>query len=179
MALMIERGIIYMKLIRKAQIEQELCNASRDFLKEAYNLDLTIPIKVNRRLITSLGRFRHYKSDHKKRPLSIELSGKLLEFGTTEQIISTLKHELIHYALYMLDRPYKDGQATFESELKKHDSCSTGTQAVSIKTYVYTCGCQEYSSYINRYSKGYRCSTCGNDITLSYVNEPQALRRII
>lgn len=168
-----------MKQITKRQLELELNNSATEFLKEFYDINLQIPIKVNKRLITSLGRFRYYKSESKKRPLSIELSGRLLEYGTADQIISTLKHECIHYALYMLDKPHKDGQATFENELKKHSSCSTGTQKVSIKTYVYTCGCSEFKSYTNRYSKGYRCRTCGNDISLSHVNEPQPLRKII
>lgn len=168
-----------MKKIEKKLLELELVGSATAFLKECYDIDLQIPIKVNKRLITSLGRFRYYKSESKKRPLSIELSGKLLEYGTADQIISTLKHECIHYALYMLDKPHKDGQPTFENELKKHSACSTGTQKVSIKTYVYTCGCSEYKSYTNRYSKGYHCSKCGNDISLCYVNEPQPLRKII
>lgn len=167
------------KKIQRSQIEQELTTISKEFIKESYGITLDIPIKVNKRLSSALGRFRYYRSESKKRPLSIELSGRLLEYGTTEQILSTLKHECIHYALYMLDKPYKDGQATFENELKKHNSCSTGTQKVSTKRYIYSCGCQEFESFTNRYSKNYRCRSCGNDITLSYVYEPPKIRKII
>lgn len=167
------------KQIKRSEIEQELCKVSQEFIKKSYGIDLIIPIKVNKRLSTVLGRFRHYRSESKKRPLDIELSGRLLEYGSTEQIISTLKHECIHYALYMLGRPYKDGHPVFESELKKHNSYSTRTQRISTKRYIYSCGCQKFESLTNRYAKNYRCRSCGNDITLSYVDEPQPLRKIV
>lgn len=166
-----------MEKIRREIIEQELTTASKEFLLKSYGIDLIIPIKVNKRLKTTLGRFRHYRNTNK--PVDIELSGRLLEYGTIEQILSTLKHECIHYALYMLNKPYKDGQATFENELKKHNANSTGTQRLVDKRYIYACGCREYESYTNRYSKNYYCRTCDNQLRLKYIDEPTPIRKIV
>src|SRR5690625_1649013 len=81
---------------------QELEEFSIDFLASNYDLAFTIPIKRNNRLTRALGRYRHYLSGN---PINIELSGRLLDYGTKETILDTLKHELIHHALHMLKKP--------------------------------------------------------------------------
>lgn len=94
----------------------------RNFLREAYNLDLNVPISINSDLSRILGRFIFTENNTNNR---IEFSERLIKHGTEQQIISVLKHECIHLALYTLGRDYKDGQKEFESELVKHGSDST------------------------------------------------------
>lgn len=114
---------------------KELTQIAKDFLRDAYGLKLTIPLKRNNRLRTTQGR---YVMKYNYTPVRIELSGYTLDYGTEEAIIGVLKHECIHYALHQLGKPYKDGTAVFEAELKKHGAPTTGTCFIG-KLYTFTC----------------------------------------
>src|SRR5690606_36337069 len=76
-----------------------------EFLQTCYGLELHIPILVNRRLKRVLGRFALKGG----RPFAIELSADLLQYQERHVIVDVLKHECIHYACYMLGKPYRDG----------------------------------------------------------------------
>ena len=93
------------------------------FLKENYGLELRIPIFRNNRLRRAMGVYKTVTIDNT--PCSIELSGQLLDYATEKVIDQVLKHELIHYALHVLGRPYKDGHPIFENELVKHNSITS------------------------------------------------------
>lgn len=108
-----------MKLFRTQNSLEDMC---REFLIKEYGVSLTIPVKINNRLSRTLGRFVISAGGINNR---IEFAGRLLKYGTDKQVISVLKHECIHYALYELKRDFKDGQKDFENELIKHNSDST------------------------------------------------------
>jgi hypothetical protein len=90
---------------------------ARKFLKETYGLELNIPININSRLSRALGRFRHYPRTGQ--PLDIEISRSVIENHGEEATIDVLKHELVHYALFTLNKPFADGHPVFENELKR------------------------------------------------------------
>lgn len=121
---------------------------TRRFLKDNYNLELAIPVAINSRLTTTLGQFVHTRNKHtgERKPVRLEFSKKFLENGKLEDILSTIRHESIHLALFILDKPYKDGMPLFESELKKHGANSTGTTELLIErnVRVYKCNCDEF-----------------------------------
>lgn len=135
----------------------------KNFLRKEYGLNVFFPIERNNRLRRTLGIFRYTQS----RPLAIEFSGFFLENGREDQILSTMKHECIHYALFTLGRDFRDGDTDFENELRKHGARSTGTQHVSRKQKIvyYSCGCQMFPEK-RRYNRGiiYDCATCGNEL---------------
>lgn len=103
---------------------EEMTVEAEQFLKEAYNLTLDIPIKRNNRLKATLGWFSFNK---KHGALDIEISGKFMDYGSRSDVIDCLRHELVHYALYTLGKPYNDGDAYFEEELRKHGISSSGS----------------------------------------------------
>lgn len=146
--------------------EQEIYFYTKKFLKDAYGMELAIPVKINGRLKTTLGRFRSRRENTpegiKRIPLSIEISRNYLINGKLEQIKRTLKHEAIHYALYVQGRNYKDGQKDFENELIKHGSHSTRTVNVKVKQLkvTYECGCGNEWHYARRLSNTYSCGSC-------------------
>ena len=109
---------------------------AESFLRKNYNLSLEIPLLINNRLRSTLGSFnRNYKGD---KACEIELSGQLVKYATKDVILDTLKHELIHYALFVLNKPFHDGDEYFENELKRLEVSGTETCYVGIHT-VYNC----------------------------------------
>lgn len=142
-----------------------LTSFAKDFLKENYNINIDIPIKINNRLKRSMGRL--IINGMSRHPESIELAGFLLEYGTNSVIVDTLKHELIHYACFVLGKPYRDGDAYFENELIKHNTTSTETVTVGKYEIMQCLGCgteteTDNKTFINNPQKYYsRC--CKSD----------------
>lgn len=95
-----------------------------NFLYNNYGIHLEIPLRWNGRLKRSLG---YFKSDKRSGAIEICLSEELLRYYDKDTTVDVLKHELIHYALYTLGKPHKDGHQVFENELRKHRVSSTGT----------------------------------------------------
>jgi SprT-like protein len=116
----------------------------RIFLKDSYNLELLIPVEINSRLSTTLGFFIYDKKS--RDPIKLEFSKKFLTNGSTLDKIKVIKHECIHYALFIQNKPHKDGDEYFESELLKHGSIPTDTVIFKIEknVRVYSCECSEH-----------------------------------
>lgn len=124
--------------------QKEIENFCKAFLKENYDLMLGIPVKINPRLFSTLGSFIHGRGRNK--PVELEFNKKFIDGGEIEDIIQVIKHECIHYALYLLDKPFLDGERYFEEELIKHGVPSTEIIHFSIErnVRVYKCKCTEH-----------------------------------
>jgi len=120
---------------------EELTEYAKKFLADKYGFKLAIPIERNNRLTRTLGQ---YISDRRGQPLGIELSGRLLDYGSKWVILDTLKHELIHYAVHCLGENFDDGAEYFENELHKHGVGSTGSKLVG---RYFLVECEECGKY--------------------------------
>lgn len=140
---------------------QELTAFANDWLQQHYGLKLVIPLEIRPTLQTALGYFQY----NSKGPRKVALAARLFKYYGREVAIDVLKHELVHYALYMLGKPHKDGDPYFENELRKHGITSTGTYEKKGMYHVYACqNCGEVTSHRARQLKNlgrYR-STCCN-----------------
>lgn len=114
--------------------EEELTEIAKQFLAHHYGINLTIPVRRNNRLRSTHGRF----VIRNNRPEAIDLAGYLLTFGARSTIIGVLKHECIHYALFLLGKDHRDGSAPFETELEKHHAPKTRSVMVG-KYYNFIC----------------------------------------
>lgn len=114
---------------------QFLTNYAKEFLQQNFDMDLSIPIIQNNRLRSTLGRYVMTRSG---KPLQIELSGRLLQYGTKDAIIGVLKHECIHYAFHIQGKNMHDGDPIFETTLKRYNAPSTKTLKVG-KYYLFQC----------------------------------------
>lgn len=146
---------------------ERVIQISKAFLLEAYGVQLTIPIERNNRLRSTQGR---YVMRRDNTPLRIDISGQTLDYGTEEAIIGIIKHECIHYALHRLGKPYKDGAALFEAELRKHQAPSTGGGFIG-KVYLFTCEeCGEIGEtrrkQLTKTPDKYRTTCCRAKLTL-------------
>lgn len=99
----------------------EMKRFANEWLLDNYNLTLDIPIEINNRLSRSLGRFmvqvNRLTGEHKA--IKIDMNGKFVRHNKRDEILMTLKHELVHYAMFTLGKPYRDGDYAFEKELKR------------------------------------------------------------
>ena len=114
---------------------------AQKFLDKYYpGLTLGIPIEINGRLRSTLGRFEY---DSRRNPLKISLAKRLFLEENRHLILGTLYHELVHYACYIKGAPYKDGHPYFERELIRCQAPATRTQTyadkVPVKIHAYTC----------------------------------------
>lgn len=102
---------------REQEIEQELERYSRAYLKKEYNLSFHSKVKINGRLTRSAGRYLN----NCKRPneVAVDISRRIINTGNKKLIQGVLEHELIHYAMHYLGRPYKDSDNEFQEELKR------------------------------------------------------------
>ena len=138
------------------QILGMLENEAKYLLKTKFEkeLNLNIPIEINGRLTRTLGAFYH----NNYRALKIGISkkqviGAVID-GNIEPILDTLRHEVVHYAMYTLKKGYNDGDKDFEDALAKIGVSSSGTtskQKINSKKELVW-----YSMKDN-----YACPTCG------------------
>ena len=158
------------------QILKMLENEAKYLLKTKFEkeLSLNIPIEINGRLTRTLGAFYHNNT----RALKIGISkkqviGAVLD-NNLEPILDTLRHEIVHYAMYTLKKGYNDGDREFEDALAKLGIGASGTTSKhrikSQKEMVwystkddYTCpNCKSGCKVDRRGNSGayYRCSKC-------------------
>lgn len=125
----------------------ELVSVAKDFLHTNYNLELKIPIEFNTRVKKAFGRFlfKENKRTNEKTPLKIEMSVDFMMSHPKDHIIDVFKHELVHYALCALGKPFADNHPIFESELKRLNVTRTHTY--------------QYAGDLHKYS----CEICGNE----------------
>lgn len=107
---------------------EQLTKYANKFLNDNYGLELEVPLKLNGRLSVTCGRFRylHYQ-DGRKEAKMIELNKYFAENNEPNLVLDVLRHELVHYALFMLNKPNKDGHPFFENELRKLGIISQNT----------------------------------------------------
>jgi len=121
--------------------ERQLKKYADKFLMENYGMTLTVPLKLNGRLSKTLGWFSYTTKGGK--PLSVELNKQFVLNNESQLILDVLKHELVHYALFMQGKPHSDGDSYFENELKRKGIVSQDTinkkyKIASVKN-IYKC----------------------------------------
>lgn len=128
----------------------QLKQYANKFLKDNYNMELAIPLQLNSRMQRTCGWFKHTRI----KPTCIELNKFFVENNEPVTVLDVLRHELVHYVMFMQGKQYKDGSYDFERELKRLGIVSQSTidkyeiESKPVNMIVYkcimpTCG-QEY-----------------------------------
>jgi SprT-like protein len=99
------------------------------FLQENYGMEFIIPLELNSRLRKSCGRFISisYRDGRPSEPKVVELNKYFVENNEPTVVLDVLRHELVHYALFMQGKPNSDGHPVFERELKRLGIVSQST----------------------------------------------------
>ena len=136
-----------------------------NWLKDNFGMTIQVPVKANGRLSRTLGRYIH---SYDGTPVSIELSKNLLNAGY-EQAFATLKHELVHYALHVSNKPYRDNDRYFIQTCNDLGVHLSGTQSVPMKRHIYNCStCGVTTTMRRKYKSGYYAhSGCGGSFNFS------------
>lgn len=106
------------------KLNKELMNFSKKFTRENYNVDFNIPIKFTFTKTSVLGKLRIINN----KPFNIIIDLTVLYYSSLVDkkfIYNILKHELIHYCLFVKGLNYQDGTKIFEHELFKHQATSS------------------------------------------------------
>lgn len=161
--------------MKKIPTVKEITNICKGYLKEYWNESLDTKILIDGRLKNSLGYFRHsgYFPGVVSSIVCIKFSKDLFIYYSEEEIKEVILHELTHYVLYKRGvKEYRDGDKTFENEIKRVNSVSTNEISYHGKVYkVYCPHCnkvigdtaskREATKIINRYL----CS-CNNSLEI-------------
>lgn len=98
----------------------QLRQYANKFLKDNYDMELSIPLDLNARMKTTCGWFRSTRyADGRKVARKIELNKFFVENNEPITVLDVLRHELVHYALFAQGKPNSDGHPVFENELKR------------------------------------------------------------
>lgn len=117
---------------KKLKFEEEMRTYANLFLENNFDMTLKIPIKIDGRLTVTGGSFHFRSSEKMRESVMIKMSERFIacalhdEKDGVEAILDTLRHELVHYAMFEQGRGYKDGDIDFESKLKELGVGSSG-----------------------------------------------------
>jgi SprT-like family. len=150
--------------------ELELNKLAKHFAKVCFGLELNIPVELNGRLSICLGYFQY--NNKSKLPIKIVISKEVNEHYKPTSTLDTLLHEITHWACFVRNKPYSDGDDFFESELKRIGASSTGSTSIVGKFYrIVCCKCGKLVAtprkektafrYIN---KNYVSTCCGEKL---------------
>lgn len=93
---------------------QEMIDYCKTQAKKWWNLEFDVPLSVNNRLKVCCGRFKHFKNGEKSH---IEIAGQIMKYAKKTTIEKILLHELTHWALFKLRKPWSDTDYMFQSEI--------------------------------------------------------------
>lgn len=156
----------------------QLKQYANKFLQDNYSMELEAPLRLNGRMKTTCGWFKHTKyGDGRDIPKCVELNRFFVENNEPTVVLDVLRHELVHYALFMQRKPYKDGHFMFENELKRLGIVSQKTinkytiESKPKNMYIYKCSCcgHEYKRH-RALPNGGRGCTCGRPCNGSLID---------
>ena len=129
-----------------------------NFVSTEYGIEQVVPIVISSRMKNKLGVFimRNGKA------YKIQLSQNLIDYYNDIAIADVLYHECVHYALFTLKLPYRDGNEYFESELKRLNVNSSRTYPYKGIVHRYECPhCRiPFKKMMKGYEKRYNCGRC-------------------
>ena len=159
----------------------QLTGYAKKFLKETYNLELTVPIELNGRMSKTCGWFKHARNrvTGEGTPVKIEMNRFFVENNDPVTVLDVLRHELVHYALYIQKKPHTDGHPIFERELKRLGIVSQSTidkyeiKSKPVRMNEYKCDkcgiIHQKKRALPNEGRGYGCSCGGKIISLGKV----------
>lgn len=136
----------------------QLQKLAMDFVSTRYGIEQMVSIEISSRMKSKLGAFVTREGEAYK----IQLSKNLIDYYNDATIVDVLYHECVHYALFTLKLPYRDGNEHFEKELKRLNVSSSRTYPYKGIVHHYECpNCRiPFKKKIKGYEKRYNCGRC-------------------
>ena len=118
----------------------------------------TVPISLNNRLQTTLGRTIAVYGEHSAKTLGIQISGRLANYGTETEIKRVVRHELAHYfatnesqAFHGHDKYWKTWAIKLKVPPTPYTSVSETYKQQCAKEYKYQVVCPKCGRVLKRY----------------------------
>ena len=140
----------------------ELHRYADKFLQENFGLQLDIPVRVSKRMKSKLGAFQIKLQNKKVVSKEIVMSNSFIMNNSPETVLDVLYHECVHYALYTLNKPYRDSDREFTETLERLGIAKTRTYKYKGQAYLYECRkCSyQFTKRVKGYNKRYICRHC-------------------
>ena len=116
----------------------------QEYSQQYWNMDCKIPVKINGRLTKTLGYYKYFRGFGSKlpSPVRFDFAARLLDGSYKQETIeSVIKHEVCHYALSQLGKPFGDKDWNFLLELKRIGSHATYTIQRAGEIHKGNCSC--------------------------------------
>lgn len=97
--------------------EVELNKLAKKIAKSFWGLTLDVNVKIDKKFNASFGKFIYKKISNT--PVEIKISRFLIKNFTRKTVIAILAHEVCHWAMCKLNKPFRDKDKYFQKELKK------------------------------------------------------------
>ena len=159
--------------------EQDLTKMCKEICA-GVGYDFTIPVKINKRLKTTLGRVSWIRVNGKVTSTLMEISYQLLETATEDSILAVVAHECAHYLVNEETHEDHKHDAVFKAMCARigctNDTavCHELNRAIpESKIYKYFLVCDNCKSIVDKYHRAgkvvqhpewYACKKCGGSL---------------
>lgn len=124
---------------KQGRVYSDMIPFAYNFLLDTYGINGTPNIIISQYLNDCLARLEPFVDDDGNDSVRIVVSTRLINYYDFDEILSIVKHELVHYAMALLGRGFKDGDHDFESELKRLNLPSTQDIKLRGTVHIYSC----------------------------------------
>lgn len=114
------------------------------FLQDTYGIDEVPLVLISQYITDQLAQTKYEvveKDGQQQAYVTIIISSRLMDYYSFQERWSIIKHELVHYAMFVMGKEYKDGEEGFEKELKRLNIPSTQDIELRGKVNIFTCNC--------------------------------------
>ena len=107
---------------KKKEMIKMLEGVAKELLATGFEvpLELGIPIEISKKMLHCRGLF-YYKNSKEAKVIRLShelVLGSILD-DDFETLLDTLRHEVVHYALFMLGKGFDDGEKDFEEAVDR------------------------------------------------------------
>lgn len=143
------------------------------FLQDTYDIDEVPVIGISQYLTDQLAQTQYEVVENngvQEAHIQIVISNRLMDHYSFQERWGIIKHELVHYAMFILGKEYRDGEEGFEKELKRLNIPSSQDIELRGNVNIFTCNCNpkyeiEMHHVIKNLPKDRRlCPNCGNSM---------------
>lgn len=117
----------------------DMIGFAHEFLHQTYGIDSCPIIEIDNRLNDCLAKLETYQTEDGKDSVRVVVSKRVVDYYTMKEQMDIIKHELVHYALALKGKGYKDGDSDFENELDRLNIPHQDQVQLRGKVHIYSC----------------------------------------
>jgi hypothetical protein len=144
----------------------QLTRKCKEFALKNWNMEFNLPVEISTKMFKKLGYYQYRKDVN----VGIKMVFAQLLFSgyyKEETIDSVIHHELTHWALHIMEKPFKDKHPVFEAELRRVGGSSTKTIKIAGKLHnIVCCRCGETIAFTTETGARNMLKRIDKDVTI-------------